>query len=121
MQKWQRNLYALWVAELVAIAGFTVVIPFLPYYVQELGVTESEQVKLWSGLLFAFHAVAMAIFSPIWGSVADRYGRKLMVERAMFGGAVVMGAMGFVQNVQQLVILRALQGCLTGTIPAATT
>jgi len=121
MQTWQRNLYTLWVAELVAIAGFTVVIPFLPYYVQELGVTELEQVELWSGLLFAFHAVAMAIFSPIWGSVADRHGRKLMVERAMFGGAVVMGAMGFVQNVQQLVLLRALQGCLTGTIAAATT
>lgn len=121
MQTWQRNLYTLWVAELIAIAGFTVVLPFLPYYVQDLGVTELEQVELWSGLLFASQAVAMAIFSPIWGSVADRYGRKLMVERAMFGGAVVMGAMGFVQNVQQLVVLRALQGCLTGTIAAATT
>jgi DHA1 family multidrug resistance protein-like MFS transporter len=121
MQTWQRNLYTLWVAEFVAVAGFTVVIPFLPYYVQELGVTELEQVEFWSGLLFASHAVAMAIFSPIWGSVADRYGRKLMVERAMFGGAAVMGAMGFVQNVQQLVVLRAVQGCLTGTIAAATT
>ncbi len=121
MQLWQRNLYTLWVAELVAIAGFTVVVPFLPYYVQALGVTELEQVEFWSGLLFASHAVAMAIFSPIWGSIADRYGRKLMVERAMFGGAVVMGAMGFVQNVQQLVVLRALQGCLTGTVAAATT
>ena len=121
MQTWQRNLYTLWIAELIAIAGFTVVLPFLPYYVQDLGVTELEQVELWSGLLFASQAVAMAIFSPIWGSVADRYGRKLMVERAMFGGAVVMGAMGFVQNVQQLVVLRALQGCLTGTIAAATT
>jgi DHA1 family multidrug resistance protein-like MFS transporter len=121
MQTWQRNLYTLWVAELVAVAGFTVVLPFLPYYVQELGVTELEQVEFWSGLLFASHAVAMAIFSPIWGSVADRYGRKLMVERAMFGGAVVMGAMGFVQNVQQLVVLRVLQGCLTGTIAAAMT
>lgn len=121
MQTWQRNLYTLWVAELVAIAGFTVVLPFLPYYVQELGVTELEQVEFWSGLLFASQAIAMAIFSPIWGSLADRYGRKLMVERAMFGGAVVMGAMGFVQNVQQLVVLRALQGCLTGTIAAATT
>ena len=121
MQTWQRNLYALWVAELIAVAGFTVVIPFLPYYVQELGVTELEQIEFWSGLLFAFHAVVMAIFSPIWGSLGDRYGRKLMVERAMFGGAVLMGAMGFVQNVQQLVILRALQGCLTGTIAAATT
>jgi DHA1 family multidrug resistance protein-like MFS transporter len=121
MQTWQRNLYTLWVAELVAIAGFTVVLPFLPYYVQELGVMELEQVEFWSGLLFASKAIAMAIFSPIWGSIADRYGRKLMVERAMFGGAVVMGAMGFVQNVQQLVFLFALQGCLTGTIAAATT
>jgi DHA1 family multidrug resistance protein-like MFS transporter len=121
MQTWQRNLYTLWVAELIAIAGFTVVLPFLPYYVQDLGVTAQGQVEFWSGLLFASQAIAMAIFSPIWGSVADRYGRKLMVERAMFGGAVVMGAMGFVQNVQQLVALRALQGCLTGTIAAATT
>jgi DHA1 family multidrug resistance protein-like MFS transporter len=121
MQTWKRNLYTLWVAELVAVAGFTVVLPFLPYYVQELGVTELEQIEFWSGLLFASKAIAMAIFSPIWGSVADRYGRKLMVERAMFGGAVVMGAMGFVQNVQQLVVLLTLQGCLTGTIAAATT
>jgi len=121
MQTWQRNLYTLWVAELVAIAGFTVVIPFLPYYVQELGVTELEQVELWSGLLFASKAIAMAIFSPIWGSVADRYGRKLMVERAMFSGAVLMGAAGFVRNVQQLMVLMILQGCLTGTIAAATT
>jgi DHA1 family multidrug resistance protein-like MFS transporter len=120
MQTWQRNLYTLWVAELVALAGFTVVLPFLPYYVQELGVTELEQVEFWSGLVFASQAIAMAIFSPIWGSVADRYGRKLMIERAMFGGAVVMGAMGFVQNVQQLVFLRALQGCMTGVISAAT-
>ncbi len=121
MQTWQRNLYTLWIAQLVAIAGFTVVLPFLPYYVQALGVTELEQVEFWSGLMFASKAVAMAIFSPIWGSVADRYGRKLMVERAMFGGAVLMGAMGFVQNVQQLVLLMTLQGCVTGTIAAATT
>lgn len=121
MQTWQRNLYTIWIAELLAIAGFTVVTPFLPYYVQELGVTELEQVEFWSGLLFASQAVAMAIFSPIWGSVADRYGRKLMIERAMFSGAVVLGAMGFVRNVQQLLVLRALQGCLTGTVAAAMT
>jgi DHA1 family multidrug resistance protein-like MFS transporter len=121
MQTWQRNLYTLWVAEFVAIAGFTVAIPFLPYYVQELGVTELEQVELWSGLLLASKAIAMTIFSPIWGSVADRYGRKLMVERAMFSGAVLMGATGFVRNVQQLMVLMILQGCLTGTIAAATT
>jgi DHA1 family multidrug resistance protein-like MFS transporter len=121
MQTWQRNLYTLWVAELVAIAGFTVVMPFLPYYVQELGVTELELVEFWSGILLVSKAVTMAIFSPVWGSLADRYGRKLMIERAMFGGAVLMVATGFVQNVQQLVLLLTLQGCLTGTVAAATT
>jgi DHA1 family multidrug resistance protein-like MFS transporter len=121
MEAWKRNLYIVWVAELVGIAGFSFVFPFLPYYVQELGVTELGQVELWSGLLFAAHAIPMAIFSPIWGSLADRYGRKLMVVRAMFGGAIVLTAMGFVQNVQQLVILRAIQGALTGTVAAATT
>ena len=121
METWKRNLYVVWVAELVAIAGFSVVFPFLPYYVQELGITELHQVELWSGVLFAAQAVTMAIFAPIWGSVADRYGRKLMVQRAMFGGAVVLAAMGFVQNVQQLALLRLIQGMLTGTVPAATT
>ena len=120
-QSWQRNLYVIWVAELVAIAGFSVTLPFLPYYVQELGVTDLEQVEIWSALLVTGQAVTMAIFAPIWGSLADRYGRKLMVERAMFGGAMLLGAMGLVRNVQQLAILRALQGCVTGTIPAATT
>ena len=118
---WQRNLYVIWVAELVAIAGFNVIMPFLPYYVQQLGVTGLGQVEMWSALLFTGQAITMAIFAPIWGSLADRYGRKPMVVRAMFGGAVVLGAMGFVRNVQQLAVLRVLQGCVTGTVPAATT
>ena len=120
MESWKRNLYVIWVAELVAISGFAFVFPFLPYYIQDLGVTELHQVELWAGLLFAAHAIPMAIFAPIWGSLADRYGRKLMVQRAMFGGAVVLAAMGFVQNVQQLLILRIIQGSLTGTVAAAT-
>lgn len=118
---WKRNLYVIWAAELMAIAGFSVAFPFLPYYVQELGVTDQGQVQMWSALLFTGQAITMAIFAPIWGSLADRYGRKLMVVRAMFGGAVLLCAMGFVRNVQQLAILRALQGCVTGTVPAATT
>ncbi len=121
METWKRNLYILWIAQVVAISGFSVVFPFLPYYVQELGVTELHEVELWSGVLFATQAVTMAIFAPIWGTLADRYGRKLMVQRAMFGGAVILAAMGFVQNVWQLAVLRAIQGMLTGTVAAATT
>lgn len=121
MEAWKRNLYVIWAAELVAVAGFSVFMPFLPYYVQDLGITGLHQVEIWSGVLFATQAVTMTIFAPIWGSLADRYGRKLMVQRAMFGGAVVISLMGFVQNVWQLALLRAVQGMLTGTVAAATT
>lgn len=121
MSSWRRNLWVIWFAELTSIIGFTVVMPILPFYVQELGVTDADAVKFWSGMVISAHAVTMALMAPVWGTLADRYGRKLMVERAMFGGAVVIGLMGLAQSVQQLTLLRALQGMLTGTVAAATT
>ena len=121
METWKRNLYVVWVAELLAIAGFSVAFPFLPYYIQELGVTEPGRVELWSGILVAVQGVTMTVFSPIWGSLADRYGRKIMIQRATFGGAAVLTAMAFVQSVEQLALLRAAQGVLTGTVAAAMT
>jgi len=118
---WRRNLYAIGFAELVAIVGFTVVLPLLPLYVQKLGVQGEREVRIWAGVIFSAQAVTRAIFGPVWGAISDRYGRKVMVERAMFSGVLVMTLMGFAQNVQQLVLLRALQGILTGTVTAATT
>jgi len=117
---WRRNLVVIWFAELVAIIGFSVILPILPLYIQELGVQGDRQIRLWSGIIFSAHAVTMAIFGPIWGALSDRYGRKVMVERAMFSGAVLVGLMALAQNVQQVVILRLLQGALTGTVTAAT-
>jgi DHA1 family multidrug resistance protein-like MFS transporter len=117
---WQHNLRAIWFAELVAIVGFTVVIPILPLYVRELGAESERQVRIWSGVIFSAHAVTMAIFGPIWGALSDRFGRKVMVERAMFGGSIVMALMGFAHSPLQLALLRALQGSLTGTVTAAT-
>jgi DHA1 family multidrug resistance protein-like MFS transporter len=116
---WKRNLAVIWFTELVAIVGFTVVMPLLPLYVGELGVQDERQVRIWAGAIYSGHAVAMAIFGPIWGALSDRIGRKVMVERAMFSGAVVIALMGLAQNVQQLVILRTVQGALTGTVTAA--
>ena len=106
---------------MIAIAGFSVTLPFLPYYVQELGITGVDQVAFWAGLITSAQATTMAVAAPIWGSLADRYGRKIMVVRAMLGGSIVIGSMGFTRNVYQLLILRAIQGTLTGTVPAATT
>ena len=110
MVDWKRNLYVIAAAELVAISGFAMVIPFLPFYVQELGVTDPDQVKIWSGWLFAAPSIAMAVMAPIWGALADRLGRKIMIERAMFSGALLYALMGIATSVQQLLALRALNG-----------
>ena len=116
---WKRNLVVIWFAEFVAVAGFTVVMPLLPLYVRELHVGDERAVRLWAGAIFSVQAVTMAIFAPIWGALSDRYGRKVMVERAMFSAAVLMSLMGVARSVQQLVLLRAIQGALTGTVTAA--
>ena len=116
---WKRNLVVIWFTQLVAIAGFTVVLPLLPLYVRELGVVGDREVRIWAGAIFSAHGVAMGIFGPIWGALSDRYGRKVMVERALFGGVVMIGLMGLAQNVQQLVLLRTIQGTLTGSVTAA--
>jgi DHA1 family multidrug resistance protein-like MFS transporter len=117
---WRRNLYVLWISEFVSIVGFSAAVPFIPYYVQELGVTAPGQVELWSGLLQAMHSLTAGVMAPVWGSLADRVGHKPMVVRAMFGGALMLGAMAFVGNVQQLLVLRTVQGAVTGTVVAAT-
>ncbi len=118
MPLWRRTLYTLRVTQFIAVAGFSFVTPFIPYYIQELGVSDVRQVGLWAGLVTSAQAVSMAIIAPVWGSLADRYGRKLMVLRATFGGAVILALMGFVTNVQQLMALRFVQGLFTGTVPA---
>ncbi|MCX6029674.1 MAG: MFS transporter [Chloroflexi bacterium] len=121
MPQWRRTLYTVWVTQFIGVAGFSFVTPFIAYYVQELGVTGVKEVALWAGLVTSAQAVSMAVMSPIWGALADRYGRKLMVLRASFAGAVILTLMGFVTNVQQLVLLRFIQGMLTGTVAATTT
>ena len=120
MKHWQRNLYVIATAQFVTILGFSAIWPFLPYYVQEMGVTDVDQVALWAGLMGSGSAITMAIFSPIWGSVADRYGRKLMLERAAFASAISLGLMGLARTPQQLLAIRIVQGCFSGTISAAT-
>ena len=118
---WRRNLAALWLAEVIALVGITAVVPFLPQYIQQLGVTGAGQVELWSGLVYSAHAVAIAIMAPVWGSLADRFGRKAMMLRAMMGSMVTLGAMAFVGDVRQLLALRIAQGASEGIIAAAYT
>ncbi|MEZ4657524.1 MAG: MFS transporter [Caldilineaceae bacterium] len=115
---WRRNLYILFSIQVLSTAGFSLVFPFLPLYVKEIGIATRGSVEFWSGLVFSSQAVTMMFASPIWGSVADRYGRKMMLVRATIGGAILIGLMGFVQNAEQLVVLRTIQGLVTGVLAA---
>jgi DHA1 family multidrug resistance protein-like MFS transporter len=108
------------VGELLAVAGFSTSTPITPFYLQDLGVTDPAQLKLLAGLVQALPSISLVFFSPIWGGIADNYGRKPMLLRAMFGGTVVMLLMGMVTAPWQLVVLKTIQGCITGTIAAAT-
>lgn len=117
---WKRNLYGIWVAQLLVIMGFSMRAPFLPQFLNELGVTTSEGQAFWSGLFMSFGAGVMAITSPIWGAVADRYGRKPMLVRAQFAAFITIGLSSFVTAPGQLLGLRLVEGAMTGTVAAAT-
>src|SRR5437016_13064445 len=117
---WRTSLYVTCVAQGVAMLAFGFILPFLPLYLKEIGVTPESAVVFWSGALVTSTGVSLAIFSPIWGALADRRGRKLMVLRSMLIGGLIIALMGLVQNVEEFLVLRILQGMFTGTIAAAT-
>lgn len=100
--------------------GFSLVMPFMALYINTLGDFTQKQLSLWSGITFSSTFLVTAIVSPFWGKLADRQGRKLMLLRTALGMAIVLGLMGIVQNVYQLIALRLLQGVFAGFISNAT-
>lgn len=113
---WQRNLVVLWFGVFMTGMGLSEVMPFLSLYIDELGTFSKSQLTFYSSLVFSIAFLVMALVSPLWGRLADRKGRKLMLLRASFGMAIVFFLMGFVTNVWQLMLLRALQGAFGGFI-----
>ena len=118
---WKKPFYALCAAQFIAMLGFGFVLPFMAFYIKHLPVPvpEGPEADKWTGILMLACGLPMAVCSPIWGWLADRYGRKQMVLRAIYGGAVVIALMGCAQNITHLLILRILQGILTGTLGAS--
>lgn len=119
IEGWKRNLYTIFIAELVVIMGFSFVVPFLPLYIQQTGNLTTTDAAFWAGIAASSAALAMFISSPVWGILADRWGRKPMVLRSMFGGGLVIIATGLVSNIYAIIALRFFQGLLSGTVAAA--
>lgn len=116
---WKKNLAAMWLAQLAGMGAITGVIAFLPLYIPQLGITNMKAVEIWSGILISVSSLCAAFSGPYWGNLADRVGRKLMVERVMAVFFAVILAMAFVTDVYQLFILRIIQGLFGGFTAAA--
>lgn len=117
---WRRNLWVCAGGSFTTIVAMTLLIPFLPVYVRELGVSSDDAVLRWSGIAYAATFVTAALTAPLWGALGDRFGRKSMLIRASLGMAVAMSLIGLVQSIWQLVALRLLVGLLGGYSSAAT-
>ncbi|KRM92952.1 multidrug efflux MFS transporter [Liquorilactobacillus cacaonum] len=115
-ETWEKNLLVLWFGTFMTGIGFSLVMPFLPLYIDTLGEFSKRQLNLYSGLTYSAMFIVMAFVSPLWGKLADRKGRKLMLLRAAFGMSIVIALMGFVSNVYQLILLRLLQGVFSGYV-----
>ena len=101
-------------ASFVGFTGFTLVMPFLPLYIGELGVADVGEVALWTGLCLGVTPAITALLSPLWGRVADRFGRKLLVERSLLSFVVIMSATAYAARPWHVFVLRAVQGLFAG-------
>ncbi|MBW7459763.1 MFS transporter, partial [Paenibacillus sepulcri] len=121
MEQWKKNLAVLWVGQFLVMAGMTMIIPFMSLYLQSdgIGLTDPHEIATWAGIIFAGNFVTAFLFQPLWGKLSDRYGRKVMLLRSGFGMAVVIVLMGFATAPWHLLVLRMINGTISGFNPAA--
>ena len=116
---WRRNQTAVTIATFIGFTGFTIVMPFLPLYFEQLGVHDPAAIAIWSGLSLGITPAITAVMAPVWARIADRFGRKLMVARSLASFVLIMSLLGFVQAPWQVFLLRAIQGLFAGYGPIA--
>ena len=119
MEQWRKNLYTLVTTQICCMVGFGLVMPFIAFYFQEMGMKVGSRLDFMVSLANTLPAVGMAISSPIWGALSDRKGRKSMLIRACGCATIIMLLMGLVSSVGPFLVLRLLQGLFTGTITAS--
>jgi MFS family permease len=112
-----RNQFAITAAAFVGFTGFTLVMPFLALYIQQLGATDAADVAFWTGITLGVTPAVTAVCSPFWGRVGDRFGNKLLVQRSLVGGIVIMILMAQASQPWHLFALRAIQGLIAGYGP----
>lgn len=120
MERWKINLAVLWFGTFLVMGGMTMIMPFLSLYLhQDLGVSGEHEIGVWAGAIFAANFLTSFLFQPVWGRVSDRVGRKVMLLRSGFGMSLTMVLMGFATEPWHLLVLRLLNGVISGYNPAA--
>jgi len=118
---WRRTFWVVFVSNLLCGIGLSSFLPFFPSLLEELGMQDAHERALWSGILFGAAPLSAAFSGPVWGSIGDRYGRKLMVVRSLVGLTLFVGPMGFARTAWELLALRLLQGVFSGFMPPSLT
>ncbi len=120
-ESWRMTLGVMFIAQFLSGVGFSFVLPFFPFYFRELGVDTQQKILQWNGWASLVFGITMTFSAPMWGMLADRYGRKIMVMRSMFAGSIILALMGMATQPWHLLALRIVQGATTGTVTASVT
>jgi DHA1 family multidrug resistance protein-like MFS transporter len=118
---WVRTVMILWLAQVATELGFGFSLPFGPLYIRELGVDDLTTVGIWAGVMAAAFSVSAGAMGPVWGVAADRFGYRLMIQRALFGSGAVTAALALVRTPEQMLALEVLHGAFTGVVVAIST
>ncbi|MEE9393342.1 MAG: MFS transporter [Planctomycetota bacterium] len=119
--EWEKTVRVLFFANLTTATGMMAMVPFLTFFVEELGIHEPHLRNLWAGVLVGAAPIVAALLGPIWGGLSDRFGRKVMVLRAMGAIVIFVGLMSFATSVWTMLALRVMQGAFSGYIPTSIT
>lgn len=121
VETWRRNLYVLCGCLFFCMLAMSMVMPFLPLFIQQdFGVEDPHEVTMWAGIIFGANFLTAGLVSPIWGNLADKHGRKIMILRSGYFMSITVALTGFAGSLWQLLGLRLINGLVGGIIPAST-
>ena len=119
---WKKNLFFIWLSQILSIAGFSSAMPFILIYIRERwGITSEHELGVWMAAFYFFGMLSFCVFTPVWGILADRYGRKIMLLRACYIDAILFPCLMFAPNPVWLIVIRFVISAFTGTVSAAQT
>lgn len=119
---WKKNLICTWIGQLLCMAGYSAIMPFIPLFIRDkYHITDERELGIWVSALAFFGFASFCISNPVWGVLADRFGRKLMLLRSYYVSTIIFPLMYFAPSVVWLIVIRFFISCFSGSVTAAQT